>query len=141
MTICILLHMNMRVSTDLVGDLDFIWNTYFSWHWNTDLAGDLARVLDWLLVTLSIFLSMDLQGVSQKAVSLQIDLHITNLLTANLTREDVVRDIARFASLSQTWNTAYFLHKQILQILLYTVLFEHFPCKMQEHLKIVHQKF
>ena len=41
-----------------------------------------------------------LLGVSQKAVSLQIDLNNTNLLTANLTREGVVRDIARFASLS-----------------------------------------
>ena len=41
-----------------------------------------------------------LQGVSKKAVSLQIDLNNTNLLTTNLTREGVVRDIARFASLS-----------------------------------------
>ena len=41
-----------------------------------------------------------LQGVSQKAVSLQIDLNNTNLLTTNLTGEGVVRDIARFASLS-----------------------------------------
>ena len=39
----------------------------------------------------------------------------------------------------QTWNTAHHLHNQILKILLYTTLFEHFQCKMREHFKILHQ--
>ena len=40
---------------------------------------------------------------------------------------------------SQTWNTAYYLHNLILQILLYTTLLEHFQCNMREHFNILHQ--
>ena len=39
----------------------------------------------------------------------------------------------------QTWNTTFCLHKQIWQILLYTALFEHFQCNMQEHCTILHK--
>ena len=42
----------------------------------------------------------NLEGVNQKTASLQIDLNNTKLLSSYLTREGVVRDIARFASLS-----------------------------------------
>ena len=35
--------------------------------------------------------------------------------------------------ITQTWTTAHHLHKQFLAFLLYTALFEHFQCKIQEH--------
>ena len=89
MPICILLHMNMRVSTDLIGDLDFIWNTYFSWYWNTDLAGDMARVLYWLLVALSVLLSMALgsTGVTILRLSLRLSFSLTLLVPMTMSND------------------------------------------------------
>ena len=42
----------------------------------------------------------NLQGVTQKAISYKIDQHNSNLLINNITREGVVRDVARLRSLS-----------------------------------------
>ena len=41
----------------------------------------------------------------------------------------------------QTWNTAFLLRKQILQILLYTALFEYFQCNMREHKNKLYTRF
>ena len=53
---------------------------------------------------------------------------------SNTILEKVLKGSARLWT--QTWNTAFHLHNQILQILLYTTLFENFQCKIWEHLKM-----
>jgi len=63
-TIGILLNMNMRVSTDLIGNLDLIRNA--------DSPGDLAFVLHWPLGTLSVLLvnALRTSGVSRLSFTL-----------------------------------------------------------------------
>merc|ERR1719312_23891 len=65
-TIGILLNMNMRVSTDLIGNLDLIRNA--------DSPGDLAFVLHWPLGTLSVLLvnALRTSGVSRLSFTLTI---------------------------------------------------------------------
>merc|ERR1719312_952773 len=69
-TIGILLNMNMRVSTDLIGNLDLIRNA--------DSPGDLALVLHWPLGTLSVLLvnAFRTSGVSRLSLSLTLTITI-----------------------------------------------------------------
>ena len=50
--------MNMRMTTYFIGNLNLMRNTHLSCDRHTHLAWDLPRALDWLLVTLSVLLSM-----------------------------------------------------------------------------------
>ena len=70
-SIGILLNMDMGVAADLIRDLDLIWDT--------DLSGDLAGVLDWLLVALPVLLGMALRssGVSRLSLSISSPLAIS----------------------------------------------------------------
>ena len=70
-SIGILLNMDMGVAADLIRDLDLIWDT--------NLSGDLAGVLDWLLVALPVLLGMALRssGVSRLSLSISITLAIS----------------------------------------------------------------
>ena len=70
-SIGILLDMDMGVAADLIRDLDLIWDT--------DLSGDLAGVLDWLLVALPVLLGMALRssGVSRLSLSISFTLAIS----------------------------------------------------------------
>jgi len=50
--------MNMRMTTYFIRNLNLMRNTHLSCDRKTHLAWDLSRVLDWLMVTLSVLLCM-----------------------------------------------------------------------------------
>ena len=86
MTIGQLFHMDMGVSTDFMGDLYFIWNTNLSRYWDTDLAWDLARGLDWSRVALSVLLRMALgsTGVSRLSICFSLSFLVSMTMRQNL---------------------------------------------------------
>jgi len=58
MTMGLILDGISKVVTDLSGDLNLNWVALLPWNWDTDLSGDLVRVLDRLLVALSVLFGM-----------------------------------------------------------------------------------
>merc|ERR1719312_2048730 len=115
-TIGILLNMNMRVSTDLIGNLDLIRNA--------DSPGDLAFVLHWPLGTLSVLLvnALRTSGVSRLSFTLTIPStsmsHYLGIMANNSrTAVDLLRcfltmscdDVLTLLNISSIYNNIIFL--------------------------------
>merc|ERR1719147_547795 len=74
-TISILFNMHMRMSADLIGNLDLIWDT--------DCPGDLALALYWLLVALPVLLVVALRPSGVSRLSLTLTIPIPSMAMSN----------------------------------------------------------